>query len=108
MMMEEIRAAAELERQLAEQYAAAQAEAKKRITLEQRAGERHLEDSRRNEEVDARHRMEDAERRAAAQTDAVLSKAREACEAFKQRARAQMDETAEWIAEKVVEEQWQS
>ena len=108
MMMEQIRSAAELEQRLAAEYAAAQADAKKQIALAQRAGARHVEDSRHSEELEARHRMEEAEQRAEAQTQSVLARAREDCEKLKQRAAAHMEETAQWIAEKVVEEQWQS
>lgn len=108
MMMDEMRRAAELEQRLAEEYAAAQAEAKKTVALEQRAGERMLEDSRSNEEVEVRHRMEEAERRAAEQTAAVLDKARADCEALKCAARERMEQTAQWIAERVVEEQCRS
>ena len=108
MMLEEMRRAAELESRLAEEYAAAQAEAKKAVLLAQRTGERELEDSRRSEEAEARRLMEDAERRAAAQTESALAKARGECEKLKRGARSRMEQTARWIAEKVVEEQWQS
>ena len=47
MAMEELQQVQELEKQLAEQYAAAQADAKRRIAVEQRAAARTIEDSRR-------------------------------------------------------------
>ena len=60
MAMEELLAVQELEKRLAERYAEAQAEAKKRIAVEQRACARLLEDNRRNCDVDARQKMADA------------------------------------------------
>ena len=57
MAMEELQQVQELEKQLAEQYAAAQADAKRRIAVEQRAAARTIEDSRRNADVEARQMM---------------------------------------------------
>ena len=98
----------ELEKRLAERYAEAQAEAKKRIAVEQRACARLLEDNRRNCDVDARQKMADAEQRAQRQTDEILAKARGECEKMQQAARAKLDRAAQWIAEEVVKSEWQS
>ena len=54
MVMEELQQVQELEKELAAQYAAAQADAKRRIAVEQRAAAREIEDSRRNADVEAR------------------------------------------------------
>ena len=51
MAMEELQQVQELEKELAAQYAAAQADAKRRIAVEQRAAAREIEDSRRNADV---------------------------------------------------------
>ena len=48
MAMEELQQVQELEKELAAQYAAAQADAKRRIAVEQRAAAREIEDSRRS------------------------------------------------------------
>lgn len=52
MAMEELQQVQELEKELAAQYAAAQADAKRRIAVEQRAAAREIEDSRRNADVE--------------------------------------------------------
>ena len=108
MAMEELLAVQELEKRLAERYAEAQAEAKKRIAVEQRACARLLEDNRRNCDVDARQKMADAEQRAQRQTDEILAKARGECEKMQQAARAKLERAAQWIAEEVVNDKWQS
>lgn len=108
MAMQELERAAELEQRLAAEYAAAQADAKKRIVIEQRAGARLIEDSRRSGEVESRRMMDEAERRAAEKTDETLAQAREACEEMKRKARERLDDTAQWIMEKVVNNEWQS
>ena len=108
MAMEELLAVQELEKRLAERYAEAQAEAKKRIAVEQRACARLLEDNRRNCDVDAQQKMTDAEQRAQRQTDEILAKARGECEKMQQAARAKLDRAAQWIAEEVVKSEWQS
>ena len=54
MAMEELQQVQELEKELAVQYAAAQADAKRRIAVEQRAAAREIEDSRRNADVEVR------------------------------------------------------
>ena len=64
MAMEELQQVQELEKELAAQYAAAQADAKRRIAVEQRAAAREIEDSRRNADVEARQLMAEAEQRA--------------------------------------------
>ena len=69
MAMEELQQVQELEKELAAQYAAAQADAKRRIAVEQRAA--------------AREKMQSA-------------------------ARANLERAAQWIAEEVVNDKWQS
>ena len=63
MAMEELQQVQELEKELAAQYAAAQADAKRRIAVEQRAAAREIEDSRRNADVEARQLMAPVRRR---------------------------------------------
>ena len=98
MAMEELLAVQELEKRLAEQYAEAQAEAKKRIAVEQRACARQIEDNRRNCDVEARQKM----------ADAILLRSRRECEKMQQAAREKLDRAAQWIAEEVVRNEWQS
>ena len=69
MVMEELQQVQELEKELAAQYAAAQADAKRRIAVEQRAAAREIEDSRRNADVEARQLMAEAEQRAGEETE---------------------------------------
>ena len=95
MAMEELLAVQELEKRLAEEYAAAQAEAKKQLAVEQRACARLLEDNRRNCDVEARQLMADAEQRAA-------------CERMQKAARERLPRAAQWIAEEVVKSEWLS
>ena len=104
MAMEELLAVQELEKRLAEEYAAAQAEAKKQLAVEQRACARLLEDNRRNCDVEARQLMADAEQRAAQQTE----KAHAACERMQKAARERLPRAAQWIAEEVVKSEWLS
>ena len=81
MAMEELQQVQELEKQLAEQYAAAQADAKRRIAVEQRAGE---------------------------ETKKILARSHEECDKMLQAARGRLERTAQWIAEEVVNDKWQS
>ena len=81
MAMEELQQVQELEKELAAQYAAAQADAKRRIAVEQRAGE---------------------------ETEKILAKARTECEKMQSAARANLERAAQWIAEEVVNDKWQS
>ena len=76
MAMEELQQVQELEKELAAQYAAAQADAKRRI-----AGE---------------------------ETEKILAKARTECEKMQSAARANLERAAQWIAEEVVNDKWQS
>ena len=108
MAMEELLAVQELEKRLAEQYAEAQAEAKKRIAVEQRACARQIEDNRRNCDVEARQKMADAEQRAQRQADEILLRSRGECAKMQQAAREKLDRAAQWIAEEVVNDKWQS
>ena len=80
MVMEELQQVQELEKELAAQYAAAQADAKRRIAVEQRAAAREIEDSRRNADVEVRQLMAEAEQRAGEETEKILAKARTDCE----------------------------
>lgn len=80
MAMEELQQVQELEKELAAQYAAAQADAKRRIAVEQRAAAREIEDSRRNADVEVRQLMAEAEQRAGEETEKILAKARTECE----------------------------
>lgn len=109
MAMEELQQVQELEKQLAEQYAAAQADAKRRIAVEQRAAARTIEDSRRNADVEARQMMAAAEQRAGEEeTKKILACSREECDKMLQAARGRLERTAQWIAEEVVNDKWQS
>ena len=108
MAMEELQQVQELEKELAAQYAAAQADAKRRIAVEQRAAARAIEDSRRNADVEARQRMAEAERRAGEETARILAGSREDCEKMQNAARANLERAAQWIAEEVVNSKWQS
>ena len=133
MAMEELLAVQELERRLDADYAAAQAEAKRRIAVEQRACARSLEDNLRNGEVEARRKMAEAERRAGEQTltareaeaaerlargQAVLSmleqtaqtlaRSRAECEQMQASARERLDRAARWIMKEVVNGEWRS
>ena len=107
MAMEELQQVQELEKQLAEQYAAAQADAKRRIAVEQRAAARTIEDSR-NADVEARQMMAAAEQRAGEETKKILACSREECDKMLQAARGRLERTAQWIAEEVVNDKWQS
>lgn len=108
MAMEELLAVQELEKRLAAQYAEAQAEAKKRIAVEQRACARLLEDNQRNGEVEARRAMAEAERCAAEQTARTLERSREQCRLMQEAARQNLARAAQWIMEEVVNGEWQS
>ncbi len=108
MAMEELLAVQELEKRLAEEYAAAQAEAKKQLAVEQRACARLLEDNRRNCDVEARQLMADAEQRAAQQSEKTLAEAHAACERMQKAARERLPRAAQWIAEEVVKSEWLS
>ena len=107
MAMEELQQVQELEKELAAQYAAAQADAKRRIAVEQRAAAREIEDSRRNADVEARQLMAE-EQRAGEETEKILTKARTECEKMQSAARANLERAAQWIAEEVVNDKWQS
>ena len=123
MAMEELQQVQELEKELAAQYAAAQADAKRRIAVEQRvvfvgivahgvveqrAAAREIEDSRRNADVEARQLMAEAEQRAGEETEKILARARTECEKMQSAARANLERAAQWIAEEVVNDKWQS
>ena len=107
MAMEELQQVQELEKELTAQYAAAQADAKRRIAVEQRAAAREIEDSR-NADVEARQLMAEAEQRAGEETEKILTKARTECEKMQSAARANLERAAQWIAEEVVNDKWQS
>ena len=98
MAMEELQQVQELEKELAAQYAAAQADAKRRIAVEHR----------RNADVEARQLMAEAEQRAGEETEKILAKARTECEKMQSAARANLERAAQWIAEEVVNDKWQS
>ena len=97
MAMEELQQVQELEKELAAQYAA-----------EQRAAAREIEDSRRNADVEARQLMAEAEQRAGEETEKILARARTECEKMQSAARANLERAAQWIAEEVVNDKWQS
>ena len=107
MAMEELQQVQELEKELAAQYAAAQADAKRRIAVEQHAAAREIEDSRRNADVEVQL-MAEAEQRAGEETEKILAKARTECEKMQSAARANLERAAQWIAEEVVNDKWQS
>ena len=85
-----------------------QADAKRRIAVEQRAAAREIEDSRRNADVEARQLMAEAEQRAGEETEKILARARTECEKMQSAARANLERAAQWIAEEVVNDKWQS
>ena len=66
------------------------------------------EDSRRNADVEARQLMAEAEQRAGEETEKILAKARTECEKMQSAARANLERAAQWIAEEVVNDKWQS
>ena len=108
MAMEELLAVQELERRLDADYAAAQAEAKRRIAVEQRACARLLEDNLRNGEVEVRRKMAETERRAGEQTAQTLARSRAECEQMQASARERLDRAARWIMKEVVNGEWRS
>ena len=67
-----------------------------------------LEDSRRNADVEARQLMAEAEQRASEETEKILAKACTECEKMQSAARANLERAAQWIAEEVVNDKWQS
>ena len=79
-----------------------------RIAVEQRAAAREIEDSRRNADVEARQLMAEAEQRAGEETEKILARARTECEKMQSAARANLERAAQWIAEEVVNDKWQS
>ena len=83
-------------------------DAKRRIAVEQRAAAREIEDSRRNADVEERQLMAEAEQRAGEETEKILAKARTECEKMQSAARANLERAAQWIAEEVVNDKWQS
>ena len=83
-------------------------DAKRRIAVEQRAAAREIEDSRRNADVEVRQLMAEAEQRAGEETEKILAKARTECEKMQSAARANLERAAQWIAEEVVNDKWQS
>ena len=74
----------------------------------QRAAAREIEDSRRNADVEVRQLMAEAEQRAGEETEKILAKARTECEKMQSAARANLERAAQWIAEEVVNDKWQS
>ena len=52
--------------------------------------------------------MADAEQRAQRQADEILLRSRGECEKMQQAARKKLDRAAQWIAEEVVRNEWQS
>ena len=73
-----------------------------------RACARQIEDNRCNCDVEARQKMADAEQRAQRQADEILLRSRGECEKMQQAAREKLDRAAQWIAEEVVRNEWQS
>ena len=108
MAMEELQQVQELEKELAAQYAAAQADAKRRIAVEQRAAAREIEDSRRNADVEARQLMAEAEQRAGEETEKDPRQGAHGMRKMQSAARANLERAAQWIAEEVVNDKWQS
>ena len=78
------------------------------IAVEQRAAAREIEDSCRNADVESRQLMAEAEQRAGEETEKILAKARTECEKMQSAARANLERAAQWIAEEVVNDKWQS
>lgn len=64
--------------------------------------------ARRNADVEARQLMAEAEQRAGEETEKILAKARTECEKMQSAARANLERAAQWIAEEVVNDKWQS
>jgi len=108
MAMEELQQVQELEKELAAQYAAAQADAKRRIAVEQHAGRARVATGRQKAGVGVRQLMAEAEQRAGEETEKILAKARTECEKMQSAARANLERAAQWIAEEVVNDKWQS
>ena len=84
-----------------EEYETAEAQAKRALVVEQRVGERMLDDVRQNEEVETRCLIAEAEAAAAAHSEELLHAAQETCEKMKAEARSRLDAAA-LIVEKVV------
>ena len=61
-----------------------------------------MEQARKQAQEEARRMMAQAEEEAARHTWEVLDQAAQDCEAMKAEARSRLDQTARWIAEKVV------
>ena len=59
-------------------------------------------------DVEARQLMAAAEQRAGEETEKILAKARTECEKMQSAARANLERAAQWIAEEVVNDKWQS
>lgn len=97
--IDEITRAEQLGRQ---RYEEAAAQAKHALAVEQKVGERQLEDTRRNEEVETRRLIAEAEASAAEHSEAVLQQAREKCESEKASARSRLEAAAALIMKKVV------
>ena len=85
-----------------EEYESAVTQAKHALVVEQRVGERLLEDVRKNEEVEARRLIAEAEAAAAAHSEQLLRAEREECERMEAEARSRLDAAAALIVEKVV------
>ncbi len=102
MISKEIKNAVELEKRLNEQKESAVAESKRKLLLAQRAGERLLEDNRQNIEVEQRVKIAEAESLAEVENKKLLSEAEVRYERKKEEARQRLDETANWIVERII------
>lgn len=102
MAVEAIQKVTEIEQEARQRQEAAAAEAKQRVMMAQRAGQRLLEDTHLTVEGEVKQMMADAEAQAASWTQQVLAQAREECEEMKAQARTRLDQAAARIVERVV------
>lgn len=97
--IDDITRAEQLARQRCEEAAA---NARHVLQVEQQAGERQLNDARRNEEVEMRRLLSEAEAAAAAYSESLMQSAREKCASEMSDARSRLEAAAALIMERVV------
>lgn len=104
-VIERITALEREQRALCDEAAAA---AKQRLTAARRTLERKLEDDHHISEAEAHRMLVEAEAEASQETERVLDAARGGCEELRQAARERLEEAAQFIVERVVDESWRS
>lgn len=104
MSLEAIKKVNETEQGAQARKAEAAANAKKLTADAEKAGRERLEAQRAKAESDAREAMARAEAKAAAHSEEALAAARKECEALRKSARGRLDQAAELIVRRVVNE----